>query len=333
MAEFSVDVHAPKLRALQERGVYLGTSSWIYEGWIGQVYRDGYLGKRGAFSKTRFRAECLAEHARVFPTVCFDGAYYRAPSEKQLRTYQEELRRADGTSSVMAFKVSEAITLREDRAGVPNPGYLSPRLFTETVLSPIIEVMGASSSAAASALGPLILEFSPFFFGQPYGQRDYSPLAFVRDLHHFFAGLSSEGRAANAAGGTAAIKFAVEVRDPELLAFPKYLDCLEYHGVAHVLNEQTWMPEIAQQLEIPGIETAPFTVIRALVRPGVKHHDAVEEFEPYDRTQLVLPKLREALATSVRHALATNRQLYAYVNNRAEGNSPNTIASVLEMIG
>ena len=111
MAEFSVDVHAPKLRALQERGVYLGTSSWIYEGWIGQVYRDGYLGKRGAFSKTRFRAECLAEHARVFPTVCFDGAYYRAPSEKQLRTYQEELRRADGTSSVMAFKVSEALMI------------------------------------------------------------------------------------------------------------------------------------------------------------------------------------------------------------------------------
>jgi hypothetical protein len=29
---------APRLRALAERGVYLGTSSWKYQGWLGRMY-------------------------------------------------------------------------------------------------------------------------------------------------------------------------------------------------------------------------------------------------------------------------------------------------------
>ncbi len=35
---------APKLRALADRGVYFGTSSWKYEGWLGSIYsRDRYI--------------------------------------------------------------------------------------------------------------------------------------------------------------------------------------------------------------------------------------------------------------------------------------------------
>jgi hypothetical protein len=35
---------APKLHALADRGVYFGTSSWKYDGWIGSIYReDRYL--------------------------------------------------------------------------------------------------------------------------------------------------------------------------------------------------------------------------------------------------------------------------------------------------
>ena len=31
---------APKLRTLADRGVYSGTSSWKYDGWIGSIYSD-----------------------------------------------------------------------------------------------------------------------------------------------------------------------------------------------------------------------------------------------------------------------------------------------------
>ena len=54
---------APKLRALADQGVYFGTSSWKYEGWVGTIYsQDRYL-TRGKFSKANFEADCLAECA------------------------------------------------------------------------------------------------------------------------------------------------------------------------------------------------------------------------------------------------------------------------------
>jgi hypothetical protein len=67
---------APRLRSLAERGVFLGTSSWKYEGWVGSIYSRERYATRGKFSRTRFEAECLAEYSRTFPTVCGDFAFY-----------------------------------------------------------------------------------------------------------------------------------------------------------------------------------------------------------------------------------------------------------------
>ena len=60
---------APKLRALADQGVYFGTSSWKYEGWIGSIYSRERYTTRGKFSKQKFDAECLAEYASTFPVV------------------------------------------------------------------------------------------------------------------------------------------------------------------------------------------------------------------------------------------------------------------------
>ena len=50
---------APALHALADQGVFLGTSSWKYDGWLGSIYnRDRYL-TRGRFSRKKFEAECL----------------------------------------------------------------------------------------------------------------------------------------------------------------------------------------------------------------------------------------------------------------------------------
>ena len=58
---------APKLRTLADRGVYFGTSSWKYDGWLGSIYsRDRYV-TRGKFSKAKFEENCLAEYAQTFP--------------------------------------------------------------------------------------------------------------------------------------------------------------------------------------------------------------------------------------------------------------------------
>ena len=49
----------PKLRALAEQGVYFGTSSWKYEGWLGSIYTPERYFTRGKLSK-EVRGECLA---------------------------------------------------------------------------------------------------------------------------------------------------------------------------------------------------------------------------------------------------------------------------------
>ena len=57
---------APKLSALAVQGIYFGTSSWKYEGWLGSIYReDRYLTARQAFQE-EIRGSLLA---RVCPYV------------------------------------------------------------------------------------------------------------------------------------------------------------------------------------------------------------------------------------------------------------------------
>ncbi len=314
--EFSHERDVPRLKVLAAKGIHIGTSSWIYEGWLGKVYRGDYSGPRSAVNKKRFEAECLVEHSETFPTVCFDGAYYRFPDTNKLLQFKEQI--AKGSS--MGFKVTQDVTLRESvdfksKQKYPNEGYLKSELFVERFLRPVTDTM-------KEQLGPMIFEFSPFFFGRGHGQLDYTPLQFVKDLHSFLEPLpKNEG-----------FMYAVEVRDPQLITFERYYDCLEHHGVAHVLNQQTWVPTIAEQLEIPNVFPAPHAVIRALVRPGVKHNEAVDEFQPYNRTQLDMPEMREAIAETARLSMAANRKLYAFINNRTEGNAPNTIAAVLELL-
>ncbi len=98
---------APTLRALADRGVYFGTSSWKYDGWLGSIYRqDRYL-TRGKFSNAKFEQDCLTEYAETFPTVCGDLTFYQFPSEQ----YWAKLFDAVPDNFIFGFKVPEDITV------------------------------------------------------------------------------------------------------------------------------------------------------------------------------------------------------------------------------
>jgi len=126
-------------------------------------------------------------------------------------------------------------------------------------------------------------------------------------------------------------EYAVELRNREFLT-RDYLDMLGSHGVAHVLNNWTRMPPIVDQIQLAGVLTGKFSVARALLKPGRTYEDAVQLFQPYDRIQEESPELRTGLAESVRRCVAEGKTLYAYVNNRAEGNSPKTIEAILDIL-
>ena len=88
---------------LAKKGVYIGTSSWKYDGWFGQLYTPARYEYRGKAAKTRFERGCLAEYAEIFKTVCVDAAYYTFPSQK----YLEGLAAQVPDDFRFAFKVTD----------------------------------------------------------------------------------------------------------------------------------------------------------------------------------------------------------------------------------
>jgi uncharacterized protein YecE (DUF72 family) len=99
---------AESLARLARNGVFIGTSSWKYEGWLGQIYtRSNYL-SRGRYSKRAFEAGCLREYAETFPTVCGDFAFYQFPTEE----FWRRLFHQTPDRFRFAFKVPEQITCK-----------------------------------------------------------------------------------------------------------------------------------------------------------------------------------------------------------------------------
>ena len=136
--EFDRAAAALQARRARVREVYIGTSSWKYEGWIGQIYsRDRYL-VRGRFSEKRFQAECLNEYAETFPIVCGDFSFYQFPSE----SYWRRLFGSAPASLRYAFKVPEEVTVKAfpthprygPRAGEKNESFLNAALFQNAFL-------------------------------------------------------------------------------------------------------------------------------------------------------------------------------------------------------
>ena len=93
--------------SLAAEGVYFGTSSWKYEGWLGTVYDAERYVTRGKFSQQKFEADCLAEYATTFPVVCGDFAFYQFPSPE----FWKRLFGQTPPSFLFGFKVPEEITV------------------------------------------------------------------------------------------------------------------------------------------------------------------------------------------------------------------------------
>ena len=97
-----------KAAALAANGVFIGTSSWKYEGWMNQLYTPARYEYRGKLAKTRFERDCLAEYAEVFKTVSVDAAYYDFPR----REYLQKLVDAVPDDFRFGFKVTDAVTIK-----------------------------------------------------------------------------------------------------------------------------------------------------------------------------------------------------------------------------
>jgi uncharacterized protein YecE (DUF72 family) len=305
---FDRDGLAARLRELASRQIYIGGSSWKYEGWLGQIYRRERYLSRGKFSRKLFESECLQEYAQTFPTVCGDFAFYQFPTPE----FWERLFRQTPAGFQFAFKVPEQITCKifpihpryGPQAGTNNESFLDVRMFHEMFARPLLPYRDKTAV--------MIFEFGAF------NRRGFAELGeFLDRLDPFLAALPPEFR------------YAVEVRNPEFLE-KDYFSCLRSHGVAHVYKAWSKMPELQSQIAIPDSATTDFLVCRALLRRGRVYEDAVATFAPYTEVQDPNPEARDSMRALIRRAKEEKQMLFLYVNNRLEGNAPTTILSVVE---
>ena len=299
-----------RVAELAAKGVFIGTSSWKYEGWRGTLYDEARYVFRGKFAKTRFERLCLAEYAEVFKTVCVDAAYYSFPR----REYLEHLSDQVPDDFRFGLKVTDEITTRKfpnlDRfrakAGQPNANFLNADLFATAFLKPCAYIR--------PKVGVLMFEFSRFHATDYAHGRE-----FVADLDAFLGKLPKGW------------PYAVEIRNKHWLA-PEYFACLSRHGVTHVFNSWEAMPAVSEQMAMPGSRPNPELVAaRFLLKPGRKYEDAVKEFQPYDKTREVDEDARRAGRAFIVEGerFEPRRKTYIYVNNRLEGNALETIVAML----
>ena len=303
---FDRDGLRDRLSELAVQGIYVGGSSWKYEGWLDQIYdRTLYL-SRGKFSKKAFEENCLREYATIFPAVCGDFAFYQFPSDDFWRKLFSQV----PPTFQFGFKVPEQITCKVfptharygPQAGLANPSFLDARLLLDAFIRPLIPHHANT--------GVLIFEFGTFSRSTYLGVSE-----FLEHLDPFLSYLPAEFR------------YAVEIRNAEFLT-PQYLACLRSHKVAHVFNAWTRMPELPVQLAVPEVLTADFLVCRALLRHGRRYEEAVRKFQPYSEVQDPNLSARQGLREIVQIAKREKRTAFLFVNNRLEGNSPGTIVSV-----
>ncbi|MBS1854951.1 MAG: DUF72 domain-containing protein [Acidobacteria bacterium] len=305
---FDRDFLARRLADLAARGIYIGGSSWKYEGWLGQIYsRERYLA-RGKFSRRAFEQECLREYAETFPAVCGDFAFYQFPAPE----FWAKLFAQTPAHFRFAFKVPEQITCKVfpgharygAQAGQENENFLNLAMFEQMFARPLAPYREKTAV--------LIFEFGAF------GRRSMAGVdEFVERLDPFLARLPREFR------------YAVEIRNPEFLD-PAYFECLRARGVAHVYNAWSKMPELRQQIAISGSATAEFGVCRALLRYGRVYEEAVDAFAPYREVQDPNPEARDSMRVLIGRARENKQFLFLFVNNRLEGNAPSTILSLVE---
>lgn len=292
------------LRDLAAHNILIGTSSWKYEGWLGQVYTPERYLVRGRFSRRKFEAECLAEYAETFPIVCGDFSFYQFPTPE----YWERLFTSAPPSLQFAFKVPEMVTVKKwprharygEAGGQQNEFFLRADILESEFL--------ASLDRYRNQVAVLIFEFG--------AMSGMTAEEFAALLDPFLAALPGRFR------------YSVEIRNREFFD-PVYFSTLRQRNVAHVFNAWSRVPELHQQISLPEAFTAGFLVCRALLRAGRVYEDAVAKFEPYNRIQDPNPGARRSIKALIERAQRNGQPAYLFVNNRLEGNAPGTIQAVV----
>jgi uncharacterized protein YecE (DUF72 family) len=286
-----------------------GTSSWVYPGWDGGVYRS----VKAYGSSSRFSDLCLAEYARDphFRCAGADNMYYVRPSSRRklLQKYASQLRPLPEKVALCPkvyheLTVSRYTPAQQEEWRIPdpiNPHFLDPSFFLEEVATPLRDELG-------EYLGPLILELQ---------ENDIHEAEFCRLLEHFLSEVRKQFL------GPISVELRTDFHFTE-----RYLSILHSHGAGHVLNAWTKMPAIGVQFaRMQAVHKDwPDYVVRALLRIGMRYAEA-SKWAPYDRIHQRAEDVRSDILQVLR-SIPIDQTAYVLVNNHLEGHAPTTVAEL-----
>lgn len=287
--------------------IRFGTSSWVYPGWVRQVYVKHYR------SEKEFSRDSLEEYASsgFFRTVGIDHSFYNPPKKELLERYANQT--PDDFRWVS--KVWERLTIPKypphprygKLAGTLNPDFLNPDEFSSAIAS------SYSSEIVKKKSGPFIFQFPPLQVSL------IKELNFEERLNKFLSKLPD------------GFLYAVEIRNKELLT-ANYFKILNEYGVSHCFNHWHRMMNIKEQMKIAasagGIK-ASFFIARLLTPLGISYEEAVQRFEPYNELKEPNEIMREDVVKLMQRAVNLSKSAYILVNNRCEGNAPSTIEAII----
>lgn len=295
----------PELVTLAERlppGVRFGTSSWSFPGWRGIVWQ-------GEHDTRTLAREGLPAYARhpLLRAVGVDRTHYAPVESDQFERWAE----AVPDDFRFLVKAHDEVTLRDfprhprygERKGARNERFLDASYARDIVVAPCVEGLG-------DKLGVLLFQLAAQDVSSLGG-----PEGFAEQLHSFFSSLPKGPR------------YAVEVRNPALLC-DAYRDALLDVGVSHCLNAIAGMPSLREQVQRVQKAVGPQVVVRWLLRGDLGYDEAYQRYAPFTRVVDDDPVTRKDVVDILSRALATDREALVIVNNKAEGCSPLTIASV-----
>lgn len=268
----------------------MGTSTWAYPGWTGEVWGS----KRPVRVLSREGLPAYAAHP-LFRTVGIDRAWH-APLEVEVwRHYAEQV--PDGFDFVT--KAPAAALQQRGRKG-PNAHFLDAAWLSDQFVVPLME-------GAGDRVGPVVLQFSPQDL-RPLG----GPEGFAARLHTFLSALPKGPL------------YAVEVRDRSWLT-RAYAQALADVGATHVINVVPGMPAVPTQVRIAAATNSKARVARWMLHPDWRYEAARDAWTPFHRLGAPHPAVRDDLARMVVDAAEEQRPTWVTVGNKAEGSAPLSI--------
>ncbi len=293
---------------LETQHLWLGCSSWSFEGWKGLVYaKDQASQGTAALTESALAKHGLPAYSAhpLLNAVGIDRSFYAPVPVADYALYREQ------TPEAFRFlaKAPDAVTGSQNRAGALNPTHLDPALAIRSFIEPALEGLQDKLTA-------LVFQFSPL------------PRPWVRDTAHWLARLDTF--LAALPGLPDHTCYAVEVRDPELIT-PRLIKILARHRATYCLAGHARLPNMQRQLQawllLQSLTPTPL-IARWTLLPGLGYQEAKARFFPFHTLQVPDLETRSALAQACVGAIRAGKTALVIINNKAEGSAPLSVQAL-----